>query len=94
LSEPEKESVEQLRRWLVDEDYGNAEIVHAERKAWDAKFFSDERRGPDDLVAVRSKEVEQAPFSAWASGGLLTLFHDTCGFKLKVSPITNTQHFH
>jgi hypothetical protein len=93
LSEPEKESVEQLRRWLVDADYGNGEIVGPERKAWDETFFKDGRRGPNDLVAVRTKTLEKAPFSAWASGGLLTLFHGMCGFKLSVSSIANTYYY-
>jgi hypothetical protein len=92
LSEPEKESVEQLRRWLGDTDYGNGEIVGPERKAWDATFFKDGRRGPNDLVAVRTKTIEKAPFSSWASGGLLTLFHDMGGFKLSVSSIADTYH--
>jgi hypothetical protein len=92
LSEPGKESVKQLRRWLGDEDYDKAEIVEEERQAWEEQLFTDKRVAPDDLVAVRTKTVEQAPFSAWASGGLLTLFHDTCGF-FRVSPVTNTQYF-
>ena len=89
LSEPEKESVNQLRRWLGDTKYGKAEIDFSERKAWEEHVFSDDRHAPDDLVAVRTTTEEQAPFSAWASGGLLTLFHETCGFKLRVSSIIN-----
>jgi hypothetical protein len=92
LSKPEKVSVNQLRLWLGDKKYGKSEIEFSERKAWEENLFSNNRHAPNNLVAVRTTTEEQAPFSTWASGGLLTLFRETCGFKLRVSSIINTHH--
>jgi hypothetical protein len=84
LNGPEEESVKTLREWLERKEYGNGEITAAERKAWAEADLRGIRREAEDLVAIQSRAPDKAPFSSWASGRLLTIFHNKIGSKIKV----------
>jgi len=82
MDEPKDEETEMLRDWLRRKEYGNNEISDLEVKAW---LEPTSEGAVKDLVSLHSPKVQNAPFGTWITGGLLTLFHNTIGHKVKVS---------
>lgn len=75
LSKPEDSQTQFLRDWLLDETMGKGEIAGRQARTWNAK----------DLVVLKAKDDERAPFSAWVSGSILRFFDRHWGFEHKAS---------
>lgn len=75
LTQAKDSEIQFLREWLIDKKMGKGEIEGRQGRVWYEK----------DLVVLKGKEGERAPFSAWVSGSILRLFDRFWGFKHKGS---------
>ena len=86
IDEPAEDQLEHQWQTLMDircklKEYGNGENTGLESKAWAAP---ENEGATEDLVSLQSSSQEKALVSSWATGRLLTFFHNKPGYKFKV----------